>query len=228
MRPERSSATLGRTLRSILVAPQQGFGAAVSAAQRRARAGEALPEGLSPYVLALAGGASLMILWLKVGGLLGGREVDPSEFGGTELVFALVTGAVLALLGQGVWGVAAPAIARALKGSVSGRDARIVWGASAFPQVLTLLVLLPLDLLIVGPEVFATTRPGDSVATGWAAISVSLCALMAGWSLTLFVLGMRRVAKLELLRALGSMAAAAACLSLVIVAGSLILLSLWG
>ena len=169
-----------------------------------------------------------MIGWLKIGGLLGGRDVDPTQFGIAELVFALVTGAALAMLGQAVFGVVAPLVARAFGGELSGRDARIVWGASAFPQVFTVLVLLPLDLIIVGPEIFATTKPGDSLATGWAAISVALCLLMAGWSLSLFVRGMQVVAKLDLTRAIGAVVVAGACLSLVVVAGSLILLSVWG
>jgi hypothetical protein len=226
--PPRSSATLGRRLRSIIVTPAQGFEAIVVAAGRRERAGEGLPEGLSPYVLAVVGGASLMIGWLKIGGLLGGREVDPTQFGYSELFFALVTGAVFAMLGQAVYGVVGPLAARLLGGTLASREARIVWGAAAFPQVFTLLVLLPLDLLIVGPEIFATTRPGDSVATGWAAISVALCLLMVVWSLGLFVRGMQVVAKLDLLRAPAMVAVSASCLSLVIAAGSLILLSVWG
>ncbi|MGH2698450.1 MAG: hypothetical protein ACRDJL_04530, partial [Actinomycetota bacterium] len=124
--------------------------------------------------------------------------------------------------------VAAPLTARAVGGRLASRDARMVWGTSAFPQVITVLVLLPLDLLIVGPEIFATTRPGDSVATGWAAISVALALLMAVWSLSLFVRGMQIVAKLDLLRAMAMVVVSAACLSLVIAAGSLILLSVWG
>ncbi len=226
--PARSSATLGRTLRSVLVAPAAGFEAAVSVANRRARSGESLPEGLTPYVLAIVGGASLMIGWLKIGGLLGGRDVDPTQFGIAELVFALVTGAALAMLGQAVFGVVAPLVVRAFGGGLAGRDARVVWGASAFPQVFTVLVLLPLDLIVVGPEIFATTKPGDSLATGWAAISLALCLLMAVWSLSLFVRGMQVVAKLDLKRAIGAVVVAGACLSLVIVAGSLILLSVWG
>ena len=226
--PARSSATLGRRLRSVLVAPDAGFDAATSAANRRARAGETLPEGFTPYVLAIVGGASLMVGWLKIGGLLGGRDVDPGQFGYAELVFALVTGAVLAMLGQAVFGVVAPTVGRALGGTISRREARIVWGASAFPQAFTLLVLLPLDLVIVGPEIFATTKPGDSLATGWASISIALCLLLAVWSLALFGRGMQVVGKLDIFRAAGAVVVAAASLSLVIVAGSVILLSVWG
>jgi hypothetical protein len=174
-------------LRSVLVAPDAGFDAATSAAHRRARAGETLPEGFTPYVLAIVGGASLMVGWLKIGGLLGGRDVDPGQFGYAELVFALVTGAVLAMLGQAVFGVVAPTVGRALGGTISRREARIVWGASAFPQVFTVLVLLPL-----------------------------------------FGRGMQVVGKLDIFRAAGAVVVAAASLSLVIVAGSVILLSVWG
>ena len=169
-----------------------------------------------------------MIGWLKIGGLLGGRDVDPTQFGSAELVFALTTGAALAMLGQAVFGVVAPLVARAFGGALAGRDTRVVWGASAFPQVFTVLVLLPLDLIIVGPEIFATTKPGDSLATGWAAISLALGLLITVWSLSLFVRGMQVVAHLDLVHAIGAVVVAGACLSLVIVAGSLILLSVWG
>jgi hypothetical protein len=222
------SATLGRRLRSVLVAPAAGFEAAISTADRRARSGESLAEGLTPYVLSILGGSSLMIGWLKIGGLLGGRDVDPTQFGFAELIFALVTGAVLAMLGQAVFGVVASPVSRAFRGGLSGRDARIVWGAAAFPQAFTVLVLLPLDLIIVGPEIFATTKPGDSLATGWASVSIALGLLMTGWSISLFARGVPIVGHLNLLRAIGAVIVAAACLSLVIVAGSLILLSVWG
>jgi hypothetical protein len=222
------SATLGRRLRGVLVAPAAGFESAISAADRRARAGEGLAEGLTPYVLAIVGGASLMIGWLKIGGLFGGRDVDPTQFGFAELIFALVTGAVLAILGQAVFAVVAPPVVRVFRGGLTGRDARIVWGAAAFPQVFTVLVLLPLDLIIVGPEIFATTKPGDSVATGWASISIALGLLMAVWSVSLFTRGVQVVAHFGLVRAIGAVVVAATCLSLVIVAGSLILLSVWG
>jgi len=222
------SATLGRRLRSVFVAPTAGFEGAILAADRRARAGESLAEGLTPYVLAIVGGASLMIGWLKIGGLLGGRDVDPTQFGFAELVFALATGAALAMLGQAVFGVVGPPVARAFRGGLSGRDARIVWGTAALPQVFTVLILLPLDLIIVGPEIFATTKPGDSVATGWASISIALGLSMAVWSVSLFARGVQVVAHLGLLRAIGTVVVAATCLSLVIVAGSLILLSVWG
>jgi hypothetical protein len=226
--PVRSSASLGRSLRSVLVAPADGFIATTSASQRRERAGESLPEGFAPYVLALTGGAALMVLWLKVGGLFGGREVGPAEFGALELVFALAAGAVLALLGQSLWGAVAPFVIRRLGGSIGMREARIVWGAAVFPQVLTMLALLPLDLIIAGPEIFATTRPGDSLATGWAAISVALCLALGAWSLSLFVRGLQVVAKLDLVRAVAALALAGACLSLVTAAGSLVLLGVWG
>lgn len=226
--PPRASATLGRTLRTVLVSPDAGFRSATMAADRRARSGGTPEEGVAPYVLAAAGGASLMITWLKLGGLLGGREVAPGEFGAVELVVALVAGAVLALLGQAAWSVAAPAVARALGGEIAPRDARIVWGVAAWPQVLTLSLLLPLDLLIVGRQIFATTHLGDSLATGWASLSVALCLLLGVWSVWLFFRGMKVVADLDLVRGMGTVVAAAVCLSLVVAAGSLTVVVVWG
>jgi hypothetical protein len=51
---------------------------------------------------------------------------------------------------------------------------------------------------------------------------------MAVWSISLFARGVQVVARLGLVRAIGAVIAAATCLSLVIAAGSLILLSVWG
>ena len=69
---ERShaSARLGLTLRSVLVAPRDGFQAALAAADRRARAGLRPAEGMAPVVLSAFGGAALALLWLKIGALL--------------------------------------------------------------------------------------------------------------------------------------------------------------
>jgi hypothetical protein len=89
-------------------------------------------------------------------------------------------------------------------------------------------LLLPLDLVIVGPHIFATSRPGDSLATGWASISVAVCVLVAMWSLSLFVRGVQVVARLDLVRSIGAVVGAGACISLVTAAGSLTLLLVWG
>ena len=40
------------------------------------------------------------------------------------------------------------------------------------------LLLLPVDLLLVGPETVTTSGPGETMATAWAALSISLHALV--------------------------------------------------
>lgn len=186
----RSSANLGSILRSVLVAPSAGFAGAIAAADRRERTGERRPEGIAPYVLAAAGGAATMLLWLRLGGLIGLRRVDPSQFRWDVLGGAVALGIILSLGTQILVSLLGPAAARSLGGGARGRDLRIVWGASAFPQVLG-LALLPLDLVIVGPESFTTARLSDSMATGWAAVSISIGAGLAAWSLVLFVRGLQ-------------------------------------
>jgi Yip1 domain len=209
----RASARLGLTLRTVLISPRDGFRAAFQATDRRERAGRHPAEGLAPFLLAALAGAALFMLWLKVGGLFGWRESPRSQFRSEFLVGALITGALLGLAGQALWSVAGRHAVRALGGRASGRDLRTVWGAAGFPQVLSLALLLPLDLLIVGPATFTTERLTDSVATAWAALSIALSAALALWSLWLFVRGVETASGMGTARALAGTLFAGLCLA---------------
>ena len=207
----RASVRLGLVLRSILVAPRVGFESAIEASRRRARIRARSSEGAAPFVLAAMGGASMMLLWLKLGGMADLRDVGPRAYDAGLLVAALVAGALVGLGGQWLWSEAAARLAgatrRALRrdegadppgvsvparsGGASAPELRLVWGAAAFPQVLPLFVLLPLDLLIVGPGAFTTVPMSDSLATAWAALSVALGVAIALWSAFLFVRGVQ-------------------------------------
>jgi len=55
-----------------------------------------------------------------------------------------------------------------------------------------------------------------------------VCVLVAMWSLSLFVRGVQVVARLDLVRSIGAVVGAGACISLVTAAGSLTLLLVWG
>jgi hypothetical protein len=210
----RASVRLGLVLRSILVAPRVGFESALEASRRRARINARGSEGAAPFVLAAVGGASLMLLWLKLGGMADLRAVGPRAYDPGLLVAALVAGALVGLGAQWLWSEAVarvggatlrglvrrrevdPAEARGASARTDGasaRELRLVWGAAAFPQVLPLFVLLPLDLVIVGPGVFATAPLSDSLSTAWAALSVALGVAIAMWSAFLFVRGVQVV-----------------------------------
>lgn len=177
-------------MRSVLLSPGAGFPGALAIAERRARAGRRPAEGVAPLVLSSLGGAAVALLWLKVGALLGLREVcNPSYLAG-YIVATAILGAVLALISQSVWGLIGPWSAAALRGDVPHRyEFRLVWGAAAFPQVFALFFLLPLDLLIVGPDTFTTTELVDPVSTAWAAFSIALGASALVWSLFLLFSG---------------------------------------
>ncbi|MGH2808196.1 MAG: hypothetical protein ACRDKT_13085 [Actinomycetota bacterium] len=211
-----ASARLGLTLRSVLLTPRDGFAAALKAAERRARAGSRPAEGLSPYVLAAIGGASLMMLWLKLGALLGLREVCTADNITAYIVASLVLGAVLGLIAQAVWGGVGPRAMRGLHTEVAGRDLRLVWGASNFPQVFALVLLLPLDLAIVGTDTFTTAKLGDSLATAWAAFSIALAISVALWSLFLFVRGLEVAGGIGMKKALLATLMGLACLAVVV------------
>ena len=221
----RGSARLGLTLRSVLLSPHDGFATAFKTAERRARAGRRPAEGLAPYVLAGVGGAVAMSLWLKIGAMSGLREVCGDDYIGLFIGVALAIGAVLGLVAQAVWGAVGPPTIRSLRGETSRGSLRLVWGASAFPQVAALLLLLPLDLLIVGVDTYTTGSLDDPLATAWAAFSIAIGISLAVWSLFLFVRGIEVAGGIGFWRAVGAAAAAALCVVLVVgtpvVAGSI-------
>ncbi|MDQ3767221.1 MAG: hypothetical protein M3346_07740 [Actinomycetota bacterium] len=211
--PARASARLGLTLRSVLVAPLAGFKSAFNAAERRARVGRHPAEGFAPFIVAAFGGASLLVLWLKVGGLLGLRDSASSDFRWAYLGTVLVLGSLMSLIGQGLWGLAGRYSTHAMGGAVLARDLRTVWGASSFPHVFALMFLLPLDLLIVGPATFTTDRLTDPLGRAWTALSVALAVSFAVWSGWLFVRGTEAATDFAGLRALGVTMVAALCLA---------------
>jgi hypothetical protein len=212
----RHSARLGLTLRSILLSPAAGFSSALRTSERRSRAGRRPAEGWAPVVLTAIGGASLASLWLKVGALVGLREVCRDARLVSYLAATLVLGSLLALIAYAIWGAAGPSVSRMLRGSGSSAGLRLVWGAALLPQVFALIVLLPLDLAIVGMDTFTTSSLADPLSTAWAAFSIALSVSLAVWSLFLLVRGMEVVAELPVARAAACAAGAALCLLLMV------------
>jgi hypothetical protein len=223
----RASARLGLTLRTVLMSPGRGFEAAFRLADRRERTNFDVPEGTTPYVLAGLGGSATMILWLKVGGLAGLRSFAAADFRWGSLAAVLVLGALFGVLGQLLWARLGTAILAVLDGNARRRDLRIAWGLSALPHAVGVVLLVPLDLLVVGPETFTTERLGDPVSTAWAAFSIALAAGLAGWSLYLFVQGIRRAGDVGPWRGLVASAAALLCfvVAAVVFLGAAVLLA---
>lgn len=221
----RGSARLGLTLRSVLLSPHDGFAAALKTASRRSRAGRRPAEGTSPYILAAIGGAALSSLWLKVGALGGWREVCTDRYVVVNIVAALLLGGILGLLAQAVWGAVGAPLIRGLRGETDRGALRLVWGASAFPQVAALVLLLPLDLLIVGTDTYTTGALDDPLSTAWAAFSIALGISLAIWSFFLFVRGVEVAGGIGFWRATVATGVAIACGVLVVgvfvVAGSM-------
>lgn len=210
----RASARLGLTLRTVLVSPARGFEAAFRLADRRERTNFDPPEGTTPYVLAGLGGSATMILWLKVGGLAGVRSFAAADFRWGFLAAVLVLGALFGVLGQLLWGRVGTMVLALLHGEARGRDLRIAWGLSALPHAVGVMLLVPLDLVVVGPDTFTTERLGDPVSTAWAAFSIALASGLAGWSLYLFVQGIRGAGEIGPWRGLVASAAALVCFML--------------
>lgn len=213
---------LGLTLRSVALAPRDGFAAALRTSERRARAGERPAEGWAPYVLAAVGGTAAMSLWLKAGAMAGRSEAAATDVDSALVVAALIAGALLGIAGQLLWGALGPWLADRLGGHALGRDLRLVWGASALPQTLAVIVLLALDLLVVGPGVFAGGPFVDPLARAWAAFSIAAALAATAWSLWLFVRGLQVAGGLGPARA-AALAGGAAALSAVFVAAVVVL-----
>jgi hypothetical protein len=151
-----------------------------------------------------------MALWLKLSSLLGIREVAAEDFRWDLFVAALVAGSLIAFAAQWLWGgVAGLAGARSRP-----LELRLVWGTAAFPSVVALLVLLPLDVLIVGPEAYTSEQIGDPVATAWAAISIALTLAATAWSIWIFVRGVQ-AATSKRARAIGVSLLAPVCVGIV-------------
>jgi len=200
-----------------LLSPRAGIAGALSHADRRRRTGGRPVEGFAPSLLAAIGGASLSLLWLKVGALMGVREVCSAAYLTGFIVAAAVLGGILGLLAQSLWGAAGGPMLRALGGDrPDAYELRLVWGAAALPQVFPLFVLLPLDLLIVGRDSFTTTRLVDPVSTAWAAFSIALAASAAVWSLFLLVRGVQAAGSLPRWRAVAGASTALLCLAAVV------------
>lgn len=207
-----SSAHLGATLRSILVAPTAGFAAAFRAADRRKGTNTAPAEGYAPYVLAAVGGIALVLGWLKLSGLAGLRADSAITFRWGFLAVAAVIGAGLALGAQFLWGLIGPRVAM-LEAEPDHGDFRLVWGAAAAPQLLVIFLLLPGDILIAGPAAFTSQRLADPVTSMWVALSAALTVACAIWSGFLLMKGLEALTGLPPMRRLAVSGAALGCLA---------------
>ena len=198
----------------MLLTPRTGFEAAITAGDRRSRTVESPSEGLLPTILAFAGGTGAMLLWLKVGALVGARDaVGGFEWG--LLVAALAIGGLVYVLAQASWGLVGPRVISALRGSAPSGLLRLVWAAAACPMALGLL-LLPVDLLVVGPEAVTSSAPGETMETAWAALSISLHVAAAVWSLYLLFRGTQVVGRIGTGRAVAAIVAGLALVALLI------------
>lgn len=165
--------------------------------------------------MAFAGGAGAMLLWLKVGALVGARD-GAEGFEWSLLLAALAIGGLVYVLAQALWGLGGPGMVSTLRGSAPSGLLRLVWAAASCPVALGLL-LLPVDLVVVGPGAVTSAGPGETMATAWAALSISLHVAAAIWSLYLLFRGTQIVGGLNAGRALAAIATGLALVALLII-----------
>jgi hypothetical protein len=167
--------------------------------------------------MAFVGGASLSLLWLKIGALAGLREVCDASLIPGYVVASGAIGGILMLIAQALWGAIGPRTARVLHSDEStSPSARVVWGLACVPLVVSLAILLPLDLLIVGSDTFTTDRLADPLATSWAAFSIAAWTSAALWSVYLLMRGFQVQTKLSSGRAWLGAISSCLCLALVV------------
>ena len=110
---------------------------------------------------------------------------------------ALLAGVLLGIAVQRAWGWVGARLIDALRAETSPWQQRLIWGAASFPQIVTLFVLLPLDLFIVGAGAFTTDRLNETYRTVWAAFSISISLALVLWSLYLFARGIAVATEME-------------------------------
>ena len=200
-RGSHRSAHLGSTLRTVMLHPSRGFAEVLAVTEQRRDEGFRTPEGVAPTVLAALGGAALMTIWLKLGGLLELRSYPAEDFRWAFLFVAMGVAAVAGVLAQLMWSVLAALVARRLGRRADQAELRTVWGAAAFPLSFALFPILVLDVILVGPSMFTTERITDPIARGWASVSIAIGAALVVWWLFLLLRGFAAATGFRALRA---------------------------
>ena len=210
----RASARLGLTLRSVLLSPRTGFEAAITACgppieDRGVAVGGGVADALG--VRGRSGGHAPVAEGRRAPGARDAAE----GFEWSLLLAALAIGGLVYVLAQALWGLAGPRVISALRGSAPSGLLRLVWAAAACPMALGLL-LLPVDLVVVGPEAVTSSAPGETMSTAWAALSISLHVAAAVWSLYLLFRGTQVVGRIDAGRAVAAIVAGLALVALLI------------
>lgn len=203
------SSHWGLALRRVLFSPGDGFKRALrlSRGKDSSRAGAMLIPTLAAF-----GGAYLMLLFLKVRGLIGFEGVTAAEFRWGVFALALTVGAVVGVIAHFLFGaLARPLVARSGKRCES-RDLRTIWGVAVFPIALFFVLIVGLDIVIGGRDVYLASMDGDTLITGWAAGSLVLTVCAAAWSIYLFVRGLGVAGDMRPSRSFATILVALICL----------------
>ena len=179
-----TSTALGGRLRSVLMSPRSGFRSAM-------RDGVATRAARSPLTsfMVLLGGIATMALWLKVTGLAQVADRPSAEATWATVLPTLALGGLFGILAYISWSRYAPRMIQTGKAETMSERLKLVWSFADFPLALYAAVILPLDFLIVGPEIFSTDPVEGTFAMIWAGLSVALLVSAAAWSIYLFTRG---------------------------------------
>lgn len=181
-------------MRTVLVSPRAGFQALVRA--DRASSSDTGPQAPLLYLLTAVEGAALLLLYFKVRSVFNIWNAEDIRFEAGPFATLLVIGAFVALVARFVYSRTIPLLSK----DAAPRKLRVVWAGAAFPLLLLLLIVFPMDLLITGTGSFTRDWTG-SAATAWAGASTALGLGLLIWSLTLFALGLVATHKWKLSKA---------------------------
>jgi hypothetical protein len=154
-----------------------------------------------------------MLTWLKVGALLGLRHSDGGHNLWSFLVLSLVVGAIVAEGTLFLWSWVGRAPLRALGVDASPRELRAIAGLAGLPQLFSIALIFPVDLLVAGRASFTTEALADPVSQLWAALSVAVSIALAVWSLVIVIRGLQSLGDLRLMPAAATGALGALCLA---------------
>ncbi len=178
------AAAAGSLIREAALTPTTGFPRLF----RFASGAGARSAAKSASFLSFVGGAGGILVWLKVSGLVGARDVSPDAFRWGYVIAALILGGLVGLIGRALWVLAMNRVSR---GDAREDLLRLSWGTAALPQVIALLLLLPLDLIVTGRDAFTSARLPTTFETVWAAISIAFALSLFAWSCLLLTRGVR-------------------------------------
>ena len=198
-----TSADSGKTLQRdwwlrtlmVLSSPRPVF---VAMRDRSKKAAEAREEPVL-LIISLAGMASVLSFSATSREFLN----DPAVDGALIPILVFLGGALYALAGYWIGGLALMLGIRGAKGEVTYKEARHLLAYALVPLALSLFVVWPIRLVAYGSDNYRTGGFDDAGKGYW--IFAGLALAFVAWSLVVLVIGIRARVEWSLVRSIGAL-----------------------